>query len=58
VGDITGISKVGWQYLWVEYRKKAGGDANRNATVPVQVNVEEVLPPGDFSLLGIGTGSL
>jgi hypothetical protein len=58
VGDITGISKVGWQYLWVEYRKKDGGTANRNATVPVQVNVEEVLPSDDFSLLGIGTEGL
>ena len=48
VGDITGISKVGWQYLWVEYRKNNGGEGNRNDTVPVQVNVDQVLPSGNF----------
>lgn len=58
VGDITGIAKKGWEYLWVEYETTDGGAAKRPAKKARQVNVDRVLEEGDFSLLGIGTDAL
>lgn len=52
VGDITGIAKEGWQYLWVRYE-----DAEDEHTLvkhPSAVYIEQVYLYGDFSLLGIG----
>lgn len=57
VGDLTGIAKKGWEYLWVRYQMKVvgtGADAIL-APVPQFVYVEKVYDAGDFSLLGIGT---
>lgn len=56
IGDITGISKEGWQYLWVRYKKELDGD-NNLISVPKSVYVETVYESGDFSELGIGGGS-
>ncbi len=56
VGDITGIDKMGWEYLWVEYKTNApdvGGV--KLPKRPSQVNIEQVYKVADFSLLGIGT---
>lgn len=55
IGDITGINKKGWEYLWVRYED--GEDAAAGALVkkPAAVYVEKVYQEGDFSLLGIGT---
>jgi hypothetical protein len=53
VGPITGITKSGWDYLWVRY-----ADAeSQNVLVkqPIAAYVERVYLDGDFSLLGIGT---
>ena len=54
VGNITGIAKNGWEYLWVQY----GDDVDPTAKVlikkPIAVYVERVYPDGDFSWLGIG----
>jgi hypothetical protein len=56
IGDITGIAKLGHQYLWLGYgRVDPGGGAAHLATQPSQANVEQVFYTGDFSLLGIGT---
>jgi hypothetical protein len=56
VGEITGIAKKGWEYLWVEYNTEDGGlDAKKLPKRPTQVNIEQVYESGDFSLLGIGT---
>jgi hypothetical protein len=56
VGGITGISKKGWEYLWVEYQTIPGTPDNaRLPKPPIQANVEQVYESGDFSLLGIGT---
>ena len=52
VGDITGIDKKGWEYLWVRY-----ADAEDEETLikqPVAVYVERVYEYGNFALLGIG----
>ena len=52
VGDITGIEKKGWEYLWVRY-----ADAEDEETLikqPVAAYVERVYEYGNFALLGIG----
>jgi hypothetical protein len=53
VGDITGIEKKGWEYLWVRYQDAE--DADVLVKQPAAVYVEQVYPYGDFSLLGINT---
>ncbi len=55
IGDITGIDKLGWDYLWIGY--SAFEDPSGHAIVqrPSAVYVERVLIPSDYSLLGIGT---
>ncbi len=54
VGDITGIAKRGWDYLWVQY----GDDVDPTAKVlikkPIAAYVEQVYPMADFGPLGIG----
>ena len=54
-GDITGIAKGGWEYLWYEYEKQADATANKLVSPPIAAHVEQVYYEGDFSLLGIGT---
>jgi hypothetical protein len=55
VGDITGINKEGWQYLWVRYADAEDSAAKTLVKRPVAVYVEKVYEYGDLSLLGIGT---
>jgi len=54
VGDITGISKKGWEYMWVRYRDTEDGSAKALVKRPVAAYVEQVYRDGDFSQLGIG----
>lgn len=51
VGGITGISKGGWNHLWVLY----ADDVNANTLIkrPVAAYVERVYDAGNFTLLGI-----
>ena len=55
VGDIPGINKKGWEYLWVRYADDQDSAANALVKRPVAAYVEQVYQYGDFSLLGIGT---
>jgi len=55
VGPITGISKLGWDYLWVMYEPVEDTTAKAIATRPRAAYVERVYEVGDFNLLGIGT---
>lgn len=55
IGDITGIAKKGWEYLWVRYADAEDAAAKVLVKRPAAVYVEKVYPDGDFSLLGIGT---
>lgn len=51
IGDISGINKDGWDYLWVRYE-----DAEKDFHLvkrPIGVYVERVYPRTNFSLLGI-----
>jgi hypothetical protein len=55
IGDITGISKYGWDYLWVRYADFVDSFAYSLVKRPIGVYVERVYQPADFSDLGIGT---
>lgn len=54
-GDITGVDKAAWEYLWIEYQTEEDSTANRAVERPLAAHVERVYDSGDFSLLGIGT---
>jgi hypothetical protein len=53
IGDITGISKKGHQYLWVKYEDSVS--SSELVKKPKAVYVNNVYREGDFSGLGIGT---
>lgn len=55
IGTITGIDKLGWDYLWFRYGDFADTSAFALVKRPVAAYVEQVSEPGDFSLLSIGT---
>ena len=51
VGAITGITKQGWQYLWVLWEDQAGTDQILKATKAVYVHT--IYESGDFSQLSL-----
>ncbi|MEX0744876.1 MAG: hypothetical protein WD118_04675, partial [Phycisphaeraceae bacterium] len=53
VGSITGIDKLGWDYLWVRYEDVEDETAHALTKRPVAVYVEQVYESGNFGLLGI-----
>jgi hypothetical protein len=57
IGDITGIDKKGWEYVWVRFEEMEVDNAL--TARPVQANVEQLEGYGEvnFELLGIGTGA-
>ena len=54
VGEITGIDKKGWEYLWVRYQDAEDAAAKALVKKPMAAYVERVYYDGDFSGLGIG----
>ena len=54
VGDITGINKKGWEYLWVRYADAEDTSAKVLVKKPIAAYVEQVYPYGNFAGLGIG----
>ncbi len=54
----SGITKLGWYYLWAEYEKQEGATDKVIIRPPVRVHVDRVYDAADFSSLGIGTGLL
>lgn len=54
VGTITGISKRGWDYLWIRYGDDVDQDAKALVKRPVAAYVEQVYRFSDFGALGIG----
>ena len=54
VGDITGIDKKGWEYLWVRYDDIDDDESKTIVKQPMAAYVEKVYEDGDFNLLGIG----
>jgi hypothetical protein len=61
VGNITGIHKRGWEYMWTQFKTAAGRDKDSGEETgdlipkPKAVFIEQVYRYGDFSKLGIGT---
>ncbi len=55
IGDITGVNKAGWQYLWVHYAEEHDETAKTLVRRPDAVYVERVYDSANFGLLGIGT---
>ena len=55
IGNITGINKKGWEYLWCRYADFEDAAAQMLVKRPVAVIVNRVYPSGNFSLLGIGS---
>jgi hypothetical protein len=54
LGNITGINKQGWHYLWVRFEDDEDTTAKKLIKKPVSAYVERVYEYGDFSALGIG----
>jgi len=52
VGEITGIAKWGWEYLWVRYADAEDATAKAIVKKPVAAYVEKVYEVGDFSVIG------
>ena len=53
VGDITGIAKEGWHYLWTFYEDTEDQSAQELVKNPKAVYVEQVHEYEDFSKLGL-----
>jgi len=52
VGDIGGISKKGWEYLWVRYADSEDAAAKAIVKKPIAAYVEKVYEDGNFAVLG------
>ena len=53
VGAISGISKKGWEYLWVQYAPEVDADHSQIVKKPVAVYIEKVYQDGNFGDLNI-----
>jgi len=53
IGGISGISKKGWEYLWVRYVDRADPLAKALVKRPIAAYVERVYESGNFSGLGL-----
>jgi hypothetical protein len=54
IGEIAGVAKAGWQYLWVHYQETDDQEAKKYVHRPDAVYVERVYEAAEFSALGIG----
>jgi hypothetical protein len=53
IGSITGISKKGWEYLWVKYESDEDTAAKTLIKKPTAVYIEKVYEEASFASLGI-----
>jgi hypothetical protein len=53
VGDITGIAKQGWDYLWVRYQTAEDATAKLLVRKPIGVYVEQVYRRANFGALNL-----
>jgi len=54
IGEVTGVNKKGWEYMWVRYRDVDDTNARTIVKRPVAVYIERVYEEGNFAALGIG----
>ncbi|MBI5725919.1 MAG: hypothetical protein HZA50_18310 [Planctomycetes bacterium] len=52
IGDIIGIAKKGWHYLWVRYEDAEDSSAKTIVKKPVAAYVEKVIEEANLGLLG------
>jgi len=57
IGSIVVPAKLGWEYLWIQYKDALGGDSNNKVRVriPRAAYVEKVYETGTMADLGIGS---
>lgn len=53
VGPMTGISKKGWEYLWVRYAEEEDANSGRLAKRPIEAYVEKVYEEGNHDALDL-----
>lgn len=53
IGQINGVNKKGWEYLWVRYADSEDTNAKMLVKKPIAAYVEQVYPYGNFAALGI-----
>lgn len=53
IGDISGIEKRGWDYLWCQYEETEDAAAGQVAQNPIAVYVEKMSLTTDFNQFGI-----
>ncbi len=53
IGDVEGIAKKGFEYLWVRYADAVDAAAQALVKRPIAVYVEQVYPAGDLNDLNI-----
>ena len=53
LGEMTGIQKQGWHYLWVRFTDDEDINAHTLIKRPISAYVEQVYQYGDFDLLGL-----
>lgn len=53
IGDIAGIAKYGWEYLWVQYVDEEDTGAQTLIKRPLSVHIEQVYPYTNFDQLRI-----
>jgi hypothetical protein len=60
IGEVTGITKRGWDYCWGRYKSKqiTAGSSKFMILAATAAYVEKVYEAADFAGLGIGTASL
>lgn len=56
IGDITGVAKKAWEYLWIESQPTDDAAAKSVIQKPIGVHIERMYDSVDFSQLGINTG--
>ena len=56
LGDITGIAKKAWEYLWIESGPSISNPAAGMEQVPIGAHVERMADWLDFSQLGLNMG--
>lgn len=54
IGPINGISKKGWEYLWVRYADQEDTTAKAIVKRPIAAYVERVYESGNFAALDLG----
>jgi len=53
--EITGVTKVGWEYLWYEHGQEDDATANRLKSPLIAVHREVIYETANFGLLQIGS---